>query len=479
MTMKPTISVILALVLITILVASCEQNSPIATSGTAGSIDLSSYVSIGNSLTAGYQSGALYQSSQKYSYPSLIAAQMAKVSPGAQFTQPLLNDPGVGGRMRISKIAVPPSITIDPSLDPNNPATYVDPTLPAIGYHNLGIPGAAVVDPRNLQNDVLDTLNSFAKSYGFGLAAANPFYHLVRRNPANGQPGNPGSVYQQAKLLKPTIMTVWLGNNDILGYATKGADPGYATYTDPAKFSTVYHAMIDSLKTIGAKLVLATIPDVTSIPFCSTLPYFMPDPSDITKPFSGTPIPLLAVKSGGVVGYLGPHDMVLLTAADSLGVGYGLPAFASASGYAHAGQPLANRFILDSSEVALCRSVVGQFNSVINSYASDPNIAVVDFNGIFNDIAKNGYTVAGQTFTAAYVSGGLFGLDGVHPTSQAYGIIANFYIRTMNAKWGASVPFVDVTSLPGLPIPLNKREAGLPLSSIPSKYIEQAIRVWQ
>ena len=47
------------------------------------------------------------------------------------------------------------------------------------------------------------------------------------------------------------------------------------------------------------------------------------------------------------------------------------------------------------------------------------------------------------------LSGGLFSLDGVHPSSQAHGIVANEFIKVINSKYGASIPEVDVSTIPG------------------------------
>ena len=60
-----------------------------------------------------------------------------------------------------------------------------------------------------------------------------------------------------------------------------------------------------------------------------------------------------------------------------------------------------------------------------------------------------GKTINGINFTTTYVSGGLFSLDGVHPSNQAHGIIANEFIKAINTKFGANIPLVDVSSIPG------------------------------
>ena len=61
----------------------------------AGTADFSNFVSVGNSLTAGYADGTVYLEGQKYSYPNILADKFSHVGGGA-FTQPLVND-NIGG----------------------------------------------------------------------------------------------------------------------------------------------------------------------------------------------------------------------------------------------------------------------------------------------------------------------------------------------------------------------------------------------
>ena len=62
---------------------------------TAGSADFSNYVSVGNSLTAGFTDGALFQAGQNNSLPNLLSQKFSLVG-GGSFTQPLTND-NIGG----------------------------------------------------------------------------------------------------------------------------------------------------------------------------------------------------------------------------------------------------------------------------------------------------------------------------------------------------------------------------------------------
>jgi len=112
---------------------SLEEPSKTITSFTAGNADFSSFVSLGNSLTAGYQSGALTSRHQAYSYPNLIA-QQANVD---NFAQPLLGYPGIGaysasptspaGIVELTFIdnpATPNTVNPDPVLTPQLFADY-------------------------------------------------------------------------------------------------------------------------------------------------------------------------------------------------------------------------------------------------------------------------------------------------------------------------------------------------------------------
>ena len=47
---------------------------------------------------------------------------------------------------------------------------------------------------------------------------------------------------------------------------------GYFDITDPNVFATAYSAQVDALTANGAKGVLVNIPDVTSLPYFTTVP---------------------------------------------------------------------------------------------------------------------------------------------------------------------------------------------------------------
>jgi hypothetical protein len=67
----------------------------------------------------------------------------------------------------------------------------------------------------------------------------------------------------------------------------------------------------------------------------------------------------------------------------------------------------------------------------------------VDIYSLINDLAANGVVVGGQKLTTEFM-GGLFSLDGIHPTNTAYAIIANEFIKTMNRSLRAGIPPVSI-----------------------------------
>ena len=75
---------------------ACEPTAPTQPTNQAineGTLVLSKFVAVGNSLTAGFQSSGLVEDFQMNSYPYLISQQMGQA---ANFEQPIIASPGIG-----------------------------------------------------------------------------------------------------------------------------------------------------------------------------------------------------------------------------------------------------------------------------------------------------------------------------------------------------------------------------------------------
>ncbi len=414
------LTTLFTLIVFAMAVSSCGdfKKSNVATPpSTEGKVDFTRFVSLGNSLVAGYESGALYQSAQVYSYPNQIAQQAAvAMGKAVDFEQPLISDPGIGGRLKILNFSGPvigadPSSGLPLNLNLNRP------------YNNLGVPGAIL-------SDMMDTTS---------LSNPNPFFGIVLRSAALGK-----SCVQQALVLHPTFVTMEIGDNDILGYATSG---GTTPYNPVQNFESQYTALIDTLLADAptAKFAIANIPDVTAIPFVTTVPDSFPNST------TGKNIAPFLVERHHADGTLhvesinAKTDYILLTAIDSLNAKVGVPVpFGT-------GRPLPDQFVLDSLEVATAQGIIDQYNNIIKSIADShqDRIALVDIHALLTSVAHHGYVADGIVFTSSFIQGGLFGLDGVHPTAQGYGIVANQFIQAINGRFGSNIPLVSISSLPG------------------------------
>lgn len=235
----------------------------------AGSADFSRYVALGNSLTAGFSDGALFIAGQTNAFPNLLAQQFA-LAGGGEFRTPFMND-NVGGLLVGGVQIQGPRLFFNgagPAVLPGTPTTDITNTLTG-PFNNMGIPGAK-------------SFHLVAPGYG-NLAGvltgqANPYFVRFASTPST-------TVIADAIAQNPTFFSLWIGNNDVLAFATSGGagvnqagNLNPATYgandiTDPNVFANVYQGLVDGLTANGAKGAVANIPNVTAIPYFTTVPY--------------------------------------------------------------------------------------------------------------------------------------------------------------------------------------------------------------
>lgn len=456
---------------------SCDDykdlNAPVQ-NAVSGNANFSRLYSIGNSITAGYQSGTIYQSGQMYSYGNLIAKQV-----GTSYEIPYISDPGLGGRMEIANLSPFTIYTNTAKGTPLN-SSYAYP------YNNLGVPGA-------LLYDVLFAKSSTTcASYVFS-NTPNPYFDVVLRGKGTTQ-------LEQALSQAPTFLTLWIGNNDVLGYATSGGTSP-STPTDATQFGQMFGGIMQGLVQFKTQananlgVAIGNIPSVTAIPFFTTVgPQVAINPLvkwwqiRLLQQAAGLPATGLIYGSheGGTnlgqlpykIGFADSSALLQSTTlitlkgssyASLLGKPTGkyykdfnIPVPLGVDTTKLFGfdpqNPFPDPFVLDPDEINSANTAVTSFNGVISNIVSLLNqqgiiAALVDINSVFNGIRaadfSGGTTYNGINFKTTYVSGGLFSLDGVHPSNQAHGIIANEFIKAINTKFGASIPLIDVSSIPG------------------------------
>jgi lysophospholipase L1-like esterase len=362
-------------------------------------VTFQSFVALGDSLAAGYTSASLVETHQRNSTPAQVARQ-AGASP---FEQPLVTEPGIPPELRLVTLFPVPLIA-PKSGTPGSPANL---NLPR-PYNNLAVPGATAVDALTTATD------------------AGGFHDLVLRGR--------GTQVQQAVSLNPTFVLLWVGNNDVLGAAVRGRAVDGVTLTPTATFRVVYGQIVAALRATGARIVAANLPDVTTIPFVTTIPPVVVDPT------TGQPV-LVNGQNVPLIGPTGPipsDTLVTIPASSLLAQGVGIPTALGGQG-----TPLPDQVLLDPNEQAIIRDHVNADNQAISDICGAAGIPVVDVNGLLRSAATDGLAVGGVRFTSDFLSGGLFGYDGVHPTELGYAMVANEWIDAINGL-GGSVPRVNL-----------------------------------
>jgi hypothetical protein len=356
------------------------------------------YVSLGDGLTAGVSNGSLVEGHQRRSFPALIARQAGATA----FEQPLVSDPGIPAELAL--------VTLIPPVVAAKAATQGGPLRGNLtrAYNNLGVPTATVSD---LLTRVTD---------GGG------FHDLVLRGA--------GTALAQGMGLKPTVVTLWTGVSDILPAVVSGQAFEGKTMTPLATFRAAFQSVVTAVKASGAFAVAANVPDVTSIPYATTIQPI------VVNPATGAPVRV----NGATVPLIGPEGplpastLVTLAASPLLLRGDGIPAALGGTG-----QPLPNEVILGPTEQTAIRDRIGQYNQAIAEICQAASIPVLDANAYFAGVAAGGRVVGGITLSNAFLSGGLFGFDGVHPTDLGYALLANEWIRFINSR-GGQLPEVDL-----------------------------------
>lgn len=468
-----------------------EQPEPIVYS--SGSADFSNYVAIGNSLTAGYSDAALFVDGQEASYPNMLAGSFAQAG-GGEFTIPFMAD-NLGGATLGGQPILGNRLYLDFSTGSPRPVPVSGQGTTEIAnklsgsFNNMGVPGAKsfhLVAP------------GYGNVAGVALGLANPYFARFASS-ANT------TVLGDAVGQNPSFFTLWIGNNDVLSFATSGGDGtvqfgnldpttyGGNDITDPNVFAGVYNSMLQALTANGAKGVVANIPDVTIIPYFTAVPH-NPVPLDANTAalLNGA----YAVYNGGLLQLQGlglissaevakrtisfqagagnavviidedltdltpynpglinmrqatAEDLLTFTSQTIIGTLANPQDPTSINGVA---VPLADKWVLTPEEQDAIFTATTAYNQIIEGLAQTYNLGFVDANSYLATIYNSGVPLAdGSVVRATYGTGGGFSLDGVHPSPRGYALLANLFVQAIESKYGADLPQVNPLAYKGL-----------------------------
>ncbi|WP_299432293.1 G-D-S-L family lipolytic protein [uncultured Aquimarina sp.] len=498
----------LAILAIGLVACEPEFDNPVDEAGvyTSGEADFSNFVAVGNSLTAGFADGALYITGQENSYPNILSQQFALVG-GGEFTQPLMSD-NTGGLLIPGADALSNRLVLvfDENGVPVGPVEYTgaQPTTDAANnintgdsFNNMGVPGARVYH------------------LGFeGYGALNPYFGRFASSAS-------ATIIGDAIAQDPTFFSLWIGNNDILGYATSGgvgADHNETGNIDPSTYSVqglditnnnvfagAYSQLIAGLTSNGAKGVVLNLPDVTSLPFFTTVPnnalvldaatagsltgFFQAVTGIVTAQLAGAGVPIAdaqqiasqyliefnegpnlfllktEVTATNPLGFrqMTADELLLLTInSGALAQGYGsvvlTPEVLQVLGLLQAGgtptpeqgltvinaiSAIEDGDVLDSAELAAVSTARSSYNSTIKALATANGLAFYDVARDLVQAANGGIPFDGGVITSTFASGGGFSLDGVHPTPRAHALVTNGILDAVKTTYGVILPSVN------------------------------------
>jgi lysophospholipase L1-like esterase len=452
-----------------------------------GSANFGRYLAVGNSLTAGFGDNGLYLEGQQNSYPSMLAQQFAQAGGGA-FYQPLFasNQADGSGYLRLAGFtAAGAPITATVPANAGRTTATAAPYTKYLGQvDNLGVPGIRLAD---------------IQTAGYGSTLGNPYFERITSDATQ-------TYFQRIKaevagtvnIPAVTFFSYWLGNNDVLGYATAGGAVASSGITRTDTFALKATRVINALTANRAKGIVSNIPDVTGIPFFTTVG------ASARAQLAAANVPAAApfVYTTGILAPLqantrmtttlasirsaGGSEPLLLTLTASPYVGLygqrtgkywrdfyaqarpGLPATipnlavflttlavdtTQAFG-ASTGNPFPSTLVLDATEQANVAAATTAFNNSLQTAAAAKGLAYFDANAFFRGVAANNQVINGvATNNASFISGNLFSLDGVHPTPRGYALVANEMIKAINAQYGASIRPVNPTNYRGVRFP--------------------------
>jgi len=395
-----------------------------------GEMNPQRFVMIGGGHAGGYMDDALTHKSQMNSVANIIAEQFRTVG-GGIFNQPLISQNSGG----ISMAGLSPFMLgykTDcknvSSLSPVRIATGGDLTIwndnvynSSNKFGNFGIPG-------------LKLMEVSSNTYG----SVNPFFNRMTS-------GASASVLDNAIAADPTFFSVFLGIEDVMDFAKSGGKNSNLPST--ASFEAAYTNLVQVMKANGAKGVLATIPDVTQMPYFTTIPWngLNLDETNVTtlnniynplgfyfdlgsNPFmiedpSANDFSVRQILDGELILLSVPLDSVK---CNQMGVLF----------------PLRSEFVLTLPEIEVLRNQIQAYNTIIKNIAALNNLALVETEKFAQNLS-DGFVYNGISMSAKFVSGGAYSLDGIHFNAKGNALLANEFIKSINKKYKSTLHQVN------------------------------------
>lgn len=407
----------LATTAVALALAACAKDpdivQPVAPSNNAGF--MARYVALGNSITAGFQSGGINDSTQQRAYPALIAR-----AAGTRYAYASLVNPGCPAPINNTLLG-----TRVGGAGPADCALRAPASFNAV-LNNVAVPGANSFDPTGLAGGGYSALTQFVLG---GMTQV-----------------------QKAIAADPTFVSIWIGNNDVLSFALSGTRSGV---TDSATFVANYQRMLSDLRAGSPNLkggVLIGVVNVVNAPLGIPISVinqaatpsqpayaFQPAAAAVVQQILGHPIAFAPNCNAGT-------PQIAFSAFASIAAAYAaVPAsvpFTFVCGDLPGIATKTPGLLTDADRTFFINRVAG-WNAFIKAKADSLGWAYYDPNTRLSTWRATGQVPpfpnlaapAGTSPFAPYVS-----FDGVHPSTAAHLVLAQDIVAAINAKYGSTIP---------------------------------------
>lgn len=402
-------------------------------------IDFSTYLALGDSITSGYADGALYREGQLTSFASLLTS-LFKNSGGGDFRQALVpvGSPGIGssgnGRLILRSASPGAEPVPEYSSIPGDLTIFNEDLYDTQGpFNNIGVPGAKV---------------STALFPGLGDPSAgsgnfNPFFTRMAKQPATS------SMLSDALALHPTFFTLFIGNNDALAFALSGATADPITPLKGAAgigFEESYRAIVDALVAAGAKGAVANLPDIRTLPFFTAISYDGLVPDHLSLPKLKT-----IYDAQGILLHEGHNAFVMQDPSEPRGLRqvkkgelilFDVMLDPGKKNYLDGSVPLPKKYVLSLREAEQVHAAILSYNDVIGSIAKEKDLGFVDVNAVLRTSAAD-RTYHEDRRQMSFSKKGIFSLDGIHINRLGHALLANEFIKAINATYHTQLPLLN------------------------------------